>query len=62
LLPNESQSQQEKIDYAMRRAQILSKDTIPEHIAYLNKIDAPQNAKQQVMLCSEKLAKLLADH
>lgn len=62
LLPNESNSQQEKIDYALRRAQILHKDTIPEHAAYLNKIDAPNNAKQQVALCSEKLYKLLADH
>ena len=36
--------EQDKIKYTMSRAQILVKDTIPEHLSYLNKIDAPSQA------------------
>jgi hypothetical protein len=38
LQPIETRSLQEKIEYALRRANILQKDTIPEHLAYLSKI------------------------
>lgn len=52
LLPNEQLSSQDKVKYALSRAQILYKDTIPEHLTYLNKISAPNNAKTQIMACS----------
>jgi hypothetical protein len=52
----------DKVKYSLSRAQILYKDTIPEHLAYLRKIDAPENAGVQVQNCSEKLAKLLTDY
>ena len=54
--------EEDKIKYALSRAQILYKDTIPEHISYLNKIDAPSNANVQVRTCKDKLEKLLADY
>lgn len=62
LHPIENQTQQDKIEFAIRRAQIMQMDTIPEHKAYLRKVEAPQNARQQVDTCSEKLFKLLADY
>ena len=44
--------QEDKVKYLLSRAQILYKNTIPEHISYLNKIDAPSNAAAQVRVCS----------
>jgi hypothetical protein len=62
LKPTDDKLEQDKIDYAIRRARILSKDTIPEHTAYLNKIAAPEDAKKQVAGCLEKLVKLISDY
>lgn len=62
LLPNEQYVQHDKIKYVLSRAQILYKDTIPEHLSYLRKIQAPVSAREQVEVCSEKLNKLLKDY
>jgi len=54
--------QQDKLKYTLSRAQLLQQDTIPEHQTYLNKIEAPKDAKQQVGICKDKLTKLLTDY
>lgn len=48
--------------FALSRAQLIHKDTIPEHLAYLHKIEAPARALAQVTGCAEKLGRLLEDY
>ncbi|CAM5999476.1 unnamed protein product [Sphagnum balticum] len=42
LPPNPDLLQQDKLNYALNRAQLIQRDTIPEHTAYLQKIVAPR--------------------
>lgn len=62
LQPNQDLNNQERIEYAIRRAEILHKDSLPEQITYLNRISAPENAKQPIITANRKVGKLLQDY
>lgn len=62
LQPNQDLNNRERIEYAIRRAEILHKDSLPEQITYLNKISAPENAKQPIITANRRVGKLLQDY
>ena len=48
LTPHEEKVQWDKIDYIVSRGKLIQKDTIPEHLNYLRRINGPPDAIKQV--------------
>lgn len=52
----------DKIDYLANRAKILSQDTIPDHLSYLRKIQAPRESLEACQSCVQRLQKFMKDY
>ena len=48
LIPSEGEVKWEKINYILSRGRLMHRDTIPEHLNYLRRINAPSDAQSQV--------------
>lgn len=62
VLPNQALNNTDRLEYALRRAQILHKDSMPEQLNYLTKIAAPQNIQSALANNHRKVGKLLEDY
>jgi hypothetical protein len=55
LLPTAELSNFDKIDYLSNRARIVARDTVPDHLIYLGKIDAPRESVDVCKGCVQRL-------